>query len=258
LSSEETSSNDYVQSLARGLLVLRAFSAEHPALTLAEASRLTGLTRATVRRSLHTLQKLGYAVTDGKQFELTPRVLDIGYAYLASAQIGEVAQPFMEALSDQLNESVSVAVLDEFEIVYIARVPTKRIMRIGLALGSRLPALVTSMGRVIVAELAPVEQRQFLKSAPFPKMTEKTLNTKTELAKELALIKQQGWALLDQELEDGVRSIAAPIRDKHGRTIAAINIGTQTGRTKMSQLKDDYLPRLVQAANHITSAMSKR
>jgi IclR family pca regulon transcriptional regulator len=131
-------------------------------------------------------------------------------------------------------------------------------MRIGLALGSRLPALVTSMGRVIVAELTPVEQRQFLKSAPFPKMTEKTLNTKTELAKELALIKQQGWALLDQELEDGVRSIAAPIRDKHGRTIAAINIGTQTGRTKMSQLKDDYLPRLVQAANHITSAMAKR
>ena len=258
LSNEETNSSDYVQSLARGLLVLRAFSAEHPALTLAEAARLTGLTRATVRRSLHTLQKLGYAVTDGKQFELTPRVLDIGYAYLASAQIGEVAQPFMEALSDQLNESVSVAVLDEFEIVYIARVPTKRIMRIGLALGSRLPALVTSMGRVIVAELPPIEQKQFLKSAPFPKMTEKTLNTKAELAKEIALIKQQGWALLDQELEDGVRSIAAPIRDKHGRTIAAINIGTQTGRTKMSQLKDDYLPRLLQTANQITSAMAKR
>ncbi len=258
MSSEETSSNDYVQSLARGLLVLRAFSAEHPALTLAEASRLTGLTRATVRRSLHTLQKLGYAVTDGKQFELTPRVLDIGYAYLASAQIGEIAQPFMEALSDRINESVSVAVLDEFEIVYVARVPTKRIMRIGLALGSRLPALVTSMGRMIVADLSPLELSKFIKSAPFPKMTEKTLNTKADLTKALALIKQQGWALLDQELEDGVRSIAAPIRDKHNRTIAAINIGTQTGRVNMSKLKDEYLPQLVQTAVHITSAMSKR
>ena len=165
-----------------------------------------------MRRSLHTLQKLGYAVTDGKQFELTPRVLDIGYAYLASAQIGEIAQPFMEALSDRINESVSVAVLDEFEIVYVARVPTKRIMRIGLALGSRLPALVTSMGRMIVADLSPLELSKFIKSAPFPKMTEKTLNTKADLTKALALIKQQGWALLDQELEDGVRSIAAPIR----------------------------------------------
>ena len=258
MSNESTTTGDYVQSLARGLLVLRTFSAEHPALTLAEAARLTGLTRATVRRSLHTLQKLGYVVTDGRQFELTPRVLDLGYAYLSSAQIGDIAQPFMEALSEQINESVSVAVLDEFEIVYVARVPTKRIMRIGLALGSRLPALVTSMGRMIVADLPPAEQKIFIKSAPLPKMTNKTLTRKDELVKALNKIHQQGWVLLDQELEDGVRSIAAPIRDKRGRTIAAINVGTQAGRVSLKQLTEEFLPLLVRIAADISSAMTRR
>jgi IclR family pca regulon transcriptional regulator len=258
LSNETDASGDFVQSLARGLLVLRTFSAEHPSLTLADAAQLTGLSRATVRRSLHTLQKLGYVITNGRQFELTPRVLDFGYAYLSSAQIGDIAQPFMESLSDQINESVSVAVLDEYDIVYVARMPTKRIMRIGLALGSRLPALVTSMGRMIVADLPPDEQKIFVKSAPLPKMTNKTLTNKEDLQKALAKIHQQGWVLLDQELEDGVRSIAAPIHDKSGRTIAAINVGTQTGRVSMKQLSEEFLPLLVKTAAEISSAMSRR
>ena len=258
LSNETDTSRDFVQSLARGLLVIRAFSAEHPSLTLADAARLTGLTRATVRRSLHTLQKLGYVITDGRQFELTPRVLDLGYAYLSSAQIGDIAQPFMEALSAQINESVSVAVLDEFDIVYVARMPTKRIMRIGLSLGSRLPALVTSMGRMIVADLPPAEQKAFVKAAPMPKMTNKTLTNKEDLQKALVKIHQQGWVLLDQELEDGVRSIAAPIHDKTGRTIAAINVGTQSGRVSMKQIVEEFLPLLVKTAAEISSAMSRR
>jgi len=257
LSNETDTSKDFVQSLARGLLVLRTFSLEHPSLTLAEAAQLTGLTRATVRRSLHTLQKLGYVVTNGRQFELTPRVLDFGYAYLSSAQIGDIAQPFMESLSDQLNESVSVAVLDEFDIVYVARMPTKRIMRIGLALGSRLPALVTSMGRMIVADLPSEEQHAFMKVAPLPKMTSKTTTSKAELKKALIKIHQQGWALLDQELEDGVRSIAAPIRDRTGRTIAAINVGTQSGRVSMKQLSEEFLPLLIKTASEISTAMSR-
>lgn len=257
LSNEIDASEEFVQSLARGLLVLRTFSAEHPSLTLADAAQLTGLTRATVRRSLHTLQKLGYVVTNGRQFELTPRVLDFGYAYLSSAQIGDIAQPFMESLSDQLNESVSVAVLDGFDIVYVARMPTKRIMRIGLALGSRLPALVTSMGRMIVADLPPEEQKAFVKAAPMPKLTSKTLTNKSELQKVLVKIHQQGWVLLDQELEDGVRSIAAPIHDKTGRTIAAINVGTQSGRVSMKQLSEEFLPLLVKTASEISAAMSR-
>ena len=258
MSNETDTSRDFVQSLARGLLVIRAFSAEHPSLTLADAARLTGLTRATVRRSLHTLQKLGYVITDGRQFELTPRVLDLGYAYLSSAQIGDIAQPFMEALSAQINESVSVAVLDEFDIVYVARMPTKRIMRIGLSLGSRLPALVTSMGRMIVADLPPAEQKAFVKAAPMPKMTSRTLTNKGDLQKALVKIHQQGWVLLDQELEDGVRSIAAPIHDKTGRTVAAINVGTQTGRVSMKHLSEEFLPLLIKTAAEISSAMSRR
>jgi IclR family pca regulon transcriptional regulator len=247
-----------VQSLERGLRVLRTFTSEHPSLTLAQASQLTGLTRATVRRSLHTFHKLGYVAIDGKQFRLTPRVLDLGYAYLASAKIGDIAQPYMEALSEQINESVSVAVLDDFEIVYVARVPTKRIMRIGLALGSRLPALATSMGRMIVADLPSAERTEFIKSAPLVKMTKTTITNRSELVKVLEKIHKQGWTLLDQELEEGVRSIAAPIHDTQGRTIAAINIGTQTGRVTMKKLTDDFLPLLLQTARNISTAMGHR
>lgn len=256
--NEKARSGDFVQSLERGLRVLRTFTAEHPSLTLAQASQLTGLTRATVRRSLHTFHRLGYVTLDDKQFRLTPRVLDLGYAYLASAQIGDIAQTYMEALSEQVNESVSVAVLDDFEIVYVARVPTKRIMRIGLALGSRLPALATSMGRMIVADLPPTERREFIRSAPLVKMTRTTITNRSELAKVLDKIHKQGWALLDQELEEGVRSIAAPIRDTQGRTIAAINIGTQTGRVTMKKLTDDYLPLLLETAASISKAMGHR
>lgn len=257
-SGDEELSGDFVQSLERGLRVLRTFSAEHSSLTLAQASQLTGLTRATVRRSLHTFARLGYVSRDGKQFQLTPRVLDLGYAYLSSAQIGDVAQPYMEALSEQINESVSVAVLDEFEIVYVARVPTKRIMRIGLALGSRLPAVATSMGRMIIADLPPAKRKEFVRLAPLTKMTKTTLVTKAELVLVLDKIHEQGWALLDQELEEGVRSIAAPIRDKQGRTIAAINIGTQTGRVTMEQLIDEFKPRLLATAANISIAMGRR
>ncbi|MDA2954577.1 MAG: helix-turn-helix domain-containing protein [Actinomycetota bacterium] len=257
MSNQVRKQSDHVQSLARGLLVLKTFSSEYPVLTLAEAARLTGLARATVRRSLHTLQELGYVTSDGRQFELTPRVLDLGFAYLHSAHIGDITQPYIESLSDQINESVSMAVLDGFDIIYIARVPTKRIMRIGLSLGSRLPALVTSMGRMIVADLPDEERKTFIKSAPIPKMTAKTLTNRVELLKVLTKAHERGWVMLDQELEDGVRSIAAPIRDKRGRTIAAINIGTQSGRVSTKQLSDEFLPLLINTAANISSALSR-
>jgi len=247
-----------VQSLERGLRVMRAFSAENSSLTLAEAARLTGLTRATVRRSLQTLQHLGYAVTDGKQYELTPRVLDLGFAYLSSAHISEVAEPYMTALSEEINESVSIAVLDQFQIIYVARVSTKRIMRNGLALGSRLPALTTSMGRMIIADLPVNERAALVKICPVPKMTNKTITNRSSLLKILEDIHVRGWALLDQELEEGVRSIAAPIRDKRGNTIAAVNIGTQIGRTTMKKLNEDFLPLLIETASSISSDMKRR
>jgi IclR family pca regulon transcriptional regulator len=191
---------DFVQSLARGLMVLRAFSQDHPSLTLSEVARLTGLTRATARRLLLTFVNLGYVASDGRQFELTPRVLDLGYAYLSSVGIGEIAQPFMEALSERTHESVSAAVLDGDEIVYVARVPTKRIMAISLALGSRLPAATTSMGRVLLADLSPADLDDFLARVRPAPLTERTITDPQELRTVLDDTRRQGWALVDQEL----------------------------------------------------------
>ena len=151
---DERRDGDYVQSLERGLAVLRVFDADHPSLTLSDVARSTGLTRATARRLLMTFAKLGYMTSDGRLFSLTPKVLDLGYAYVSSLQVSDIAQPFMEALSERVHESVSASVLDGDEIVYVARVPTQRIMRIALSLGSRLPAAVTSMGRVLLADCA--------------------------------------------------------------------------------------------------------
>ena len=249
---------EFVQSLERGISVLTSFSAERPRMTLSEVAREAGLTRATARRLLHTLGALGYVTTDGRQFELTPRVLDIGYAYLSSLQVGDLALPYMEALSERVHESVSAAVLDGDEIVYVARVPTTRIMRIALALGSRLPALATSMGRVLVGDLPAERRAQFLRTARPAAMTERTVTDPAVLAGVLDEVRAQGWALVDQELEDGVRSIAAPLRDRSGRAVAALNIGTQVNRVTMKQLRGEFLPLLLDCAATISSQLAKR
>lgn len=249
---------EFVQSLARGLRVLTAFSAENPRLSLADAARLTGLTRATTRRCLHTLMQLGYAETNGKSFQLTPRVLDLGYAYLSSAKLGAIAEPFMEALSEQLDESVSLAVLDGAEIVYVARVPTKRIMSIGLALGSRLPAVVTSMGRVLLASLSDDELRDFLNHAELIRYTRRTITDKTQLERELLSIRHQRYALVDRELEEGLRSLAVPLTNREGRIVAALNVGTQTERVSRDELLNSILPQLRRTAEQINEFLERR
>jgi IclR family transcriptional regulator, pca regulon regulatory protein len=254
-------SPDFVQSLERGLAVIGAFDATHPRLTLADAAKRTGLTRATVRRSLHTLAALGYVTcTDGKWFELTPKVLDLGYTYLSSLQVGDIAQPYMEALSERVDESVSAAVLDGTEIVYVARVPTKRIMRIALGLGSRLPALTTSMGRVLVADLPDDERRALIEadaSAP-SRPTPGPRRTAAEMLDLLAGVRQAGYALVDQELEEGLRSIAAPLRDRNGRAIAAMNVSTTVSRVTKERLLGQFLPALVETAADISAQLAKR
>jgi IclR family pca regulon transcriptional regulator len=255
---ESGRTTEFVQSLERGLAVLTSFSAEHARMTLSDVARQAGLTRATARRLLHTLDALGYVVSDGRYFELTPRVLDIGYAYLSSLQVGEIALPYMEALSERVHESVSAAVLDGDEIVYVARVPTTRIMRIALALGSRLPALATSMGRVLVADLPPDRRADFLRTARMPAMTERTTTDPALVASILDEVRAQGFALVDQELEDGVRSIAAPLRDRSGRVIAAVNVGTQISRVTMKQLRGEFLPMLLDCAATISAQLTKR
>lgn len=249
---------EYVQSLERGLRVIRAFSAATPRLTLSEAARLTALTRATARRCLLTLVELGYAETDGRTFGLTPRTLDLGFAYLSSTHIGDLAEPYMEDLSVRVAESVSIAVLDGAEIVYVARVPVKRIMRIGLALGSRLPALATSMGRVLVADLPDRERAGLLRGTTLMPYTARTLTDPARLARTIEAVRRDGYAIVDRELEEGLRSIAAPIRDRRGRAVAAINVSTQPERVDKTRLLGEIRPALLATADRISDALAGR
>lgn len=252
------SSPEFVQSLGRGLAVVRSFDAEHPNQTLSDVARRTGLTRATSRRLLHTLVQLDFASTDGKLFWLTPRVLDIGYAYLSSLNVSQIAQPFLERLSEEVHESVSVSVLDGADIVYVARVPTKRIMTISLGLGTHLPAHCTSMGRVLLAELADDAVRGRLGPGPLPSFTDRTVTDLETLLAELDLVRARGWAMIDQELELGVRSIAAPLRSATGAAVAAMNVSTHAGRTSIAEVHDRFLPCLLATAAAINEALAKR
>ena len=251
-------SGEFVQSLERGLAVITAFSSHDPRLTLADVSRLTGLSRATARRILHTLEALGYARSDGRQFELTPKVLDLGYAYLSSFDLTSIAQPVMEALTQRTSESSSAAVLDGAEIVYVARVPTKRIMAISLGLGSRLPAYATSMGRVLLAELLPEEVDELIGPGPLTPLTDRTITKPADLHEELDRVRKQGWALVDQELEDGIRSVAAPIRDRSGRVVAAMNISSHAGRVNLETIRKEFLPALLETAELINERLARR
>jgi IclR family pca regulon transcriptional regulator len=248
---------EFVQSLERGLSVIRCFDAEHARLTLAEVAQRTGLTRATARRLLLTLGDLGYVSSNGRHFSLTPRVLDIGYAYLSSLNIEQIAQPYLEALSERVNESVSVTVLDGADIIYVARVPTKRIMTISLGLGSRLPAYCTSMGRVLLAELTPAELAAIVPDRLEPR-TLHTITSRAELEQVLADVRRQGWALVDEELEVGIRSLAAPLRDASGRAVAAMNVSTHAGRTTVGEMHEQILPAVLVAARDIGEALAKR
>jgi IclR family pca regulon transcriptional regulator len=238
--------------------VLEAFNAERPAMTLADMSRATGLTRATVRRLLLTLVALGFVSTDGRTFELTPRVLDLGFAYVSSLQLPDIAQPFMEALSDRVHESVSASVLDGSQIVYVARVNTQRIMGISLAIGSRLPAAWTSMGRVLLAGLSDGQLDEFLDGLVISGPTHQSINNVGGLRSEIHAVRSQGYALIDQELEEGIRSVAAPLRDRRGRTLAAINVGTHAARVTLKELRGVILPDLLATARTIESQLAKR
>jgi IclR family pca regulon transcriptional regulator len=253
--SEDKSSS--LQSLERGIAVIQVFSREHPALTLSEVARLTGMTRATARRILITLEKLGHVRSDGRLFSLTPRVLTLGWAYLSSLNLWEIAQPLMEDLVEETHESCSAATLDLPDIVYVARVPTRRIMTITLGIGTRLPAYATSMGHVLLADLPQDELDEFLARGVFVRYTDNTLTDRGALRAELARVRQQGWALVDQELEVGLRSIAAPIRGANGRTIAAMNVSAAAARVSKQTLRETFLPALLRTADQISASLAR-
>ena len=201
---------------------------------------------------------LGYVCTDGRTFELTPRVLDLGFAYVSSLQLPDIAQPFMEALSDRVHESVSASVLDGSQIVYVARVNTQRIMGISLAIGSRLPAAWTSMGRVLLAGLTDPQLEEFLDGLVITRLTMHSIADVDALRSEVHAVRSQGYALIDQELEEGIRSVAAPLRDRRGRTLAAINVGTHAARVTLKELRSVILPDLLRTAREIERQLAKR
>ena len=256
--SELESTTEFVRALAKGLAVIEAFDGSAPAMTLSDVARKTGLSRGTARRLLHTLVELGYAGFDGKLFSLKPRVLSLGFAYLYSHNIWQLAQPYMVEVVERLHESCSIAVLDGADVVYVARVPTsERIMSINLGLGTRLPAQATSMGRVLLAHRPSGEVEQLLKRiAPLKRYTPKTITAADELMQELKQIRKQGWAVIDQELEVGLRSLAVPIFDFGGCAVAALNIGTHASRWTVSALQKDALPVLKTAARSISELLA--
>ncbi|MFI7551365.1 IclR family transcriptional regulator [Micromonospora sediminimaris] len=249
-------SGEFVQSLERGLAVIRAFDAEHPQLTLSEVARATGLTRAAARRFLLTLVELGYVRTDGRLFSLRPRILDLGYAYLSSLSLPEVAQPHMEALVAQVHESCSVSVLDGDEVVYVARVPTKRIMTVGISVGTRFPAYATSMGRVLLAGQPPRWLDDYLATAQLRPLTRRTVTDPAKLRDILTKIANQGYALVDQELEEGLRSLAAPIHGDNGSVVAAVNVSAHASRGSFEMIRRELLPPLLATAKRIEEDLS--
>jgi IclR family pca regulon transcriptional regulator len=250
--------DSYVQSFARGLAVIRAFDATRPEQTLTDVAAATGLTRAGARRILLTLQTLGYVEAEGRLFRLTPKILDLGFAYLTSMPFWNLAEPVMEGLSAQVHESCSAAVLDRTEIVYVLRVPTHKIMTINLSIGSRLPAYCTSMGRVLLAALDDETLEATLGSTPLYAHTPRTVTDKEELKKLIAQVRRQGWAIVDQELEGGLISLSAPIRNRQGRVIAAMNISGNAQRNSAKQMVKAFLQPLQQVAQTVSEMVARR
>lgn len=243
---------DVIDSVEKALRLLQSFSGDAPAMSVSEAAGATGLTRATARRLLLTFERLGFAETDGRRFRLTARVLRLGYGYLAALPFWEHAQSHMRALSDEVRESSSLATLDGGEIVYVARVPASRMMTITFNVGSRLPAYPTSMGRVLLAALPPAELASYLDRTELKRLTATTITDRAALEAVLARVAEQGYALVDGEREEGVRSAAAPVRNAGGGVIAALNVSANAARVSVEKLRDEFVPRLLETADAIT------
>jgi IclR family transcriptional regulator, pca regulon regulatory protein len=253
-----TEKKQSLQSLERGLAVIQVFSASHPALTLSDVARLTGITRATARRILLTLEELGYVRSDERLFSLTPRVLSLGWAYLSSLNIWEAAQPLMEELAERTGESCSIGTLDLPDVVYVAEVQSRRIVNVAVGPGMRLPVHATCTGRVLLAGLPEPELAAFLNSTTLERYTSHTIVDPARLGKAVTTTRTQGWTVSDQELELGLRSVAAPITGRDGRTVAAMNVFGSASRVSTDELKERVLPALLDTAEQISTSLRRR
>jgi IclR family pca regulon transcriptional regulator len=247
-SNDTAVDRDHVGSLAKGLQVVEIL-AQYPAgMTLTEMSERAGLTRAGARRLLLTLVSSGYATQDGRQFRLTPRLLTLSRTWISGSSLWSFAEPFMRQLSEQLNESCSSAILADEDVVYVARVAGRRILSVALHVGTRLPALSTAMGRMLLSGLSPAELKAFLARAKIHANTPKSIIDRNELERIIIEAGQRGYATMDEELELGLRSIAVPIRDRDGRIVAAINISAQSVRFSIEEMEREILPHLKETA----------
>ena len=242
----------FMTSLARGLAVVQAFSDSRKPQTIANISQKTGIPRAAVRRCLHTLRELGYVDAELNNFSLRPKILTLGYSYLSSTPLTVSAQPCLNNISRTLNESSSLAVMDDDEILYVARAATSRVMSVALNTGSRLPAYCTSLGRVMLAHMPPAELDQYLARTKLRPMTENTVTSVKRLRAILSDVRQAGYAINDEELELGLRSIAVPVRGASGTVLAALNVGTQAARVSVDKLEQEFLPVLLRGAQELS------
>jgi IclR family pca regulon transcriptional regulator len=245
---------DHVQSLERGITLLLAFDAEHPEPTLAELAQLTGFSRPAVRRFLITLERMGYVRSNGNgRWSLTPRVLTIGQHYTESHALIELAQPHLLWLAEQTQESASLSTLDGDEVVYVARVPVRRIMSINVSVGTRVPAHATSMGRVLLAWAPDAQVDDVLARRPLRPATPRTVTDAAQFREVLRRVRAQGFAVVSEELETGLLSASAPVRDRSGSVVAALATSTSTGRSTVEQLERAVVPLLVETADRISA-----
>jgi IclR family transcriptional regulator, pca regulon regulatory protein len=246
-------SPDFIEALARGIDVIRAFQPRQPVMSLAAVAAATGLARPTARRILLTLEQLGYVRAANGGFELTPRVLDLGMTYVLSRNLWEVARPHMERLVSRTHESSSIAQLDGSDIVYVARVAVPKIIALAVTIGTRFPAMQTSLGKVLLAALPPAEAERVLAEPSRSGITARWQPPAAERAAALREVRARGWALTDEQLAPGIRSIAAPLRDGEGEVIAALNVTVHAAETPVDVLTGEYLPLLLQTAGAISA-----
>jgi IclR family pca regulon transcriptional regulator len=244
---------DFIEALARGLEVIAAFAPGRPVMSLTEVASATGLARPTARRILLTLTELGYVRAEGAGYALTPRVLDLGVAYVQSQGLWDIARPHMSALSAATNESCSIAQLDGSDIVYVARVAVPKIVALAVQIGTRFPALQTSLGKVLLAALDSPEVDRVLAEPTRSGLVPRWCPSSAERDVELREVRARGWALTDQQLALGIRSVAVPLRDGAGQVMAALNVNTHAAETTVDHLLGHHLPLLLKAAGEISA-----
>lgn len=255
--AREGTGPDFIEALARGLEVITSFAPHRPPMSLSEVAAATGLARPTARRILLTLQELGYVRADRQGFALTPRVLDLGVAYVRSMGLWDAARPHMETLSARTGESVSVAQLDGSDIVYVARVSVPKIVALAVQIGTRFPALQTSLGKVLLAALDPGEVDAVLAEPSRSGLEPLWKPGRPERDAELREVRARGWALTDEQLTHGIRSVAVPLRNGSGRVIAALNVNAHAAETPVERLLDHHLPLLLQTAGEISADFAR-